>query len=757
MASSENTAYLVPSVLYLGMPYEGAAFDDFPELHGYNRLVILDGYLKDYESARISAFVQAWLCLGLLIEVLNEALGLNHQKSAMLKTKDFVAMRDDGREIFDTTSLTSHLTAWYERAQTLDLVAKGRSRDRIAHVVRTARSFASKTLTVDASQAEGFPFQPEIQSSLVVLGSLLDQHASIVYGTGTGTWPQSLTALQRLSRSCPNDLAWLTSEFTTDVIYLRSNLWWPKGNRDHSRCDQRVCVADKIDLHKYSTLHTADGCDCVWVNISEDDLLAELENDNVPLLVPPSLDGDASDWKIISSSASPDISYVAISHVWSGGLGNPTKNSLPSCQLEKIRKCVTELGLDNDPPFWIDTLCVPQRRHGKKLAVSKMKRTYQDAARVMVLDTQLMQTSIEFQRWQLPATDHKRIGFAKEFLLRIATSSWMRRLWTFQEGAIARELVFVFGNGSLDLRQLLLAMKGDRTPFANQVLSRLMILRGLLYPLNRSLQLTHLLGALKWRSTSHAEDEAICIATLLELPNENFLDLPLDEHMPRLLTAIESIPASLLFSHGPRLDVQNFSWAPRSFLNSYDMLDLGGSTQDGDGFGLCTSSGFTARLPGWITSHPVETPSSGKFWWIQEETTTTTTTLPNGGRLMQVVRSAQSTKRLTDWHRSDDDDDDDDDTTSVGFGSEKRKKTRMGFVIKVPTQVLLPTGTTESFKGLCVAITAAKKSEEGSVFSVRPVCLVIVMTCDYSDLLTDVDIQPTAVERVSGDQMWCFT
>ena len=201
---------------YLGMPYGGADFDDFPELHGYNRLLVLDGYFKDLQPSRISAFIQAWLYIGLLVEVLNEALGLHEQEGAQLKTENFIRA-EDGEEVLDTTDLASYLTSWYERVKSLGSNEIERSRDRVAHLIRTARNFASKALTLEASQAEDFPFQPVIQSSIVVLGSLLDQYASRVYITKSGNWPQSLVALQRLSGSCPNDLAWLISQI--DLLY----------------------------------------------------------------------------------------------------------------------------------------------------------------------------------------------------------------------------------------------------------------------------------------------------------------------------------------------------------------------------------------------------------------------------------------------------------------------------------------------------------------------------------------------------------
>lgn len=722
----DGFSYPVDHVPYLGIAYEGADFDEFPTLHGFNRILVLDGFFKDIQPSRIEAFVQAWLYLGLLIEVLNEALGLNDQKDAVcLKTQDFLQTRD-GKELITTTHLGSYLTTWYERAKSLDSIEADRSSTRIAHFIRTARTFSRKALTAEASQAEDFPFQPQIQSSIVVLGSLLDETASIIHGKRTGDWPQSLVALQRLSSICPNDLAWLQSQFTSEVIYYRSALSWPEDGGDHSRCDRDHCVAHQIDPSHYSTLHVTQQCHCVWVAVNEDELVSVLENGGLPLLAPPSPGEESLQWRIISDATCLEKPYVAISHVWSGGLGNPRANSLPLCQMERIANHVAKLFQNEGALFWIDTLCVPHSKHGKRLAIKKMKDTYQNADRVLVLDVQLMRTPIDFQCWQRSPEDNRRVNLAKELLLRIALCGWMRRLWTFQEGAIARELEFQFADGAVNLRQLLLAIKADRSTVSNQALSRLMILRSLAYPLDRGLQLVHLLIALRWRSTSQAEDEQVCIATLLDLPAEAFFDLPGEKRMPHLLTAIESVPTSLLFSHGPRLGVPNFSWAPQSFLNSHEMLDLG---EPRDSFGHCDDSGLKVKLPGWIITQPNTTMPLGTFWWIQEA--------PPDGQILQVVRSQQNSKNLVDWNPSD---------FVIDPGA------RTAFVVKPAIPSLLPTGTTDFFKGLCVAVSSHC---EGMYFA-KILCLVVVMTCDYADLLTDINIEPVNVERLDRDQIWCF-
>lgn len=53
--------------------------------------------------------------------------------------------------------------------------------------------------------------------------------------------------------------------------------------------------------------------------------------------------------------------YVAVSHVWSDGKGNPHRNYLPLCQLLHLQTRVNALypPKEEPTPFWMDTICVP--------------------------------------------------------------------------------------------------------------------------------------------------------------------------------------------------------------------------------------------------------------------------------------------------------------------------------------------------------------------------------------------------------------
>ncbi len=189
--------------------------------------------------------------------------------------------------------------------------------------------------------------------------------------------------------------------------------------------------------------------------------------------------------------ASPGAHYVAISHLWADGLGNPHDNTLPRCQLQSIAdqvKACNEILAKNPPistdhpmnllavlrskaeklfakfedhptDFWLDVYCVPLLPPGdtddelylddrpgrdpgftreviqrlKSIALQRMYETYAWARCTLVLDRELMsipRPSTLSERWA-----------------RIALCAWNTRFWTFQEYCLAPQTFFQFEDG----------------------------------------------------------------------------------------------------------------------------------------------------------------------------------------------------------------------------------------------------------------------------------------------------------------------
>jgi len=212
--------------------------------------------------------------------------------------------------------------------------------------------------------------------------------------------------------------------------------------------------------------------------------------------------------------------FIAMSHVWAGGLGNFNSNTIPQCQInflyENARKLlwrklckrflrnwrqriadISESVRNNDPidelllevfmspnkptkphtyraqpltsppnqeyylakrwrrvmdltvssigdqiedytagiHIWIDTLCIPSDpkiKHKAELqqkSIDKMPLIYAMAKHVLVIDQVAMKLSIKEPELSLAA--------------QLATSPWMTRSWTFQEGCLAEKISFL--------------------------------------------------------------------------------------------------------------------------------------------------------------------------------------------------------------------------------------------------------------------------------------------------------------------------
>jgi hypothetical protein len=80
------------------------------------------------------------------------------------------------------------------------------------------------------------------------------------------------------------------------------------------------------------------------------------------------------------------------------------------------------------PPIWMDTLCIPVHpdlKEDRKAAIVGLAKTFREASQVLVLDADMQ-------------TCPKNAG-RLERGTRLLFSGWMRRLWTYQEAVISGE------------------------------------------------------------------------------------------------------------------------------------------------------------------------------------------------------------------------------------------------------------------------------------------------------------------------------
>jgi hypothetical protein len=225
---------------------------------------------------------------------------------------------------------------------------------------------------------------------------------------------------------CPSDIESVKLKYNSlQTLYILSKMNRLNSARGHISCDRHQCLLYQID-DNYKVAHVQERCRCSMLFVDLGAVIAALEKPNVIPLLKFLPGGGTEQLKVEVVESSSDTVYVAISHVWADGLGNPKANHLPRCQLARLKMMINALDVTSDERtstgtlLWIDTLCCPaQRGEAKNKALEKIPKVYKDAKHVLVLDSWLYSVA--------SAQLHP-----SEILLRIFNSSWMRRLWTLQ-------------------------------------------------------------------------------------------------------------------------------------------------------------------------------------------------------------------------------------------------------------------------------------------------------------------------------------
>ena len=213
--------------------------------------------------------------------------------------------------------------------------------------------------------------------------------------------------------------------------------------------------------------------------------------------------------------------------------------------------------------FWIDPLCVPlEPESTQKTAIASMRKVYNRANRVLVLDSDLMSTEI-------PQLSQSAM-VCEEPVTRITMSNWSQRFWTLQEGVLANFLYFQFQNQAIWRPQLSELTDENEVEFCfdNEIsyyssdMDYSWRSGGLVN--SRLLQIMQVWRSLARRVTSLPEDMPVCVATLLDISVEKILNVPKEERELKLWGEYGMVPAGVLMHIGPKFEDPRYCWAPRS-------------------------------------------------------------------------------------------------------------------------------------------------------------------------------------------------
>jgi hypothetical protein len=439
-----------PQVPYIGTDYDGGDFFGYPERQGVSDdLKTLD--FKSRTPEECQAFFQTWLYFGFLTGVF-KVVGLS------VDTKRFVQKTNQGTFV-TSKRLHVYLDEWkYRHAsyrsdeQRLKIWAQIKS---ILDTVRETLSGPLQTfqLFLDEHSDACLPLWPNIALSIATLGWTLQQVSYMLYLPPNEMrqykWGNNRVLRERLEQSlwCKAEIKRFLSNEGLDFLLYVGSIISPRAADDHGECTETVCRGKAANMREYRTKHTSDcpvdGCKFQEMPDSSIDIIKE---GGIPLA-----SWSDAGLEVLQYNDKSDMPYVAISHVWSDGKGNPERNALPECQLKDLQKKIEMLYSSprrspnpafnlsgrrqlqdfQDPwrrpvGFWMDTLCVPvEEKHiaFRKQTIAQMRQIYEGADRVLVLDSWVEGLSVSSSVY--------------DKTVRLYLSNWQHRLWTLQEGVMA--------------------------------------------------------------------------------------------------------------------------------------------------------------------------------------------------------------------------------------------------------------------------------------------------------------------------------
>ncbi|OBT69545.1 hypothetical protein VE03_01236 [Pseudogymnoascus sp. 23342-1-I1] len=580
-------------------------FLDFPKRHGWDIERIIEGKYEGKTLVKAAAFLQGWLFFGLICKVID----------CEIKIEDFTVYYD-GHAFVTTQAFTRLRDARRDREITMSFLDKNDWRednwDNLLEATRVMDGLANSAAAAGTKSLVPI----EVELSIYTMISTLQYEIAHVFHTKTMTRRvvddrgirtcHLLTTRMLEDGWCLSHVEKLAAEVDAAAMYFANLLGPPKVDKDHSRCSNNTCLADQIVEAEYVTAHTAENCSCEFVSPNIDQVGLILNSGGIPYV---SISVSATQDSLILDveEFQAGRNYVAISHVWSGGLGNPAWNSLPKCQLIYIRDLVANLpeaqNSDGKIRFWMDTLCVPLIPSNlRSKAIKVMKRTYEEASSVLVLEQELLQ-----------ATSH--CG-NEERLMRIHCSSWLRRLWTYQEGMLSKKLYFQFKEGPVSSQELWDPLyKGsiyDRRSngIALQASTFYRALKDF-GGLNKAAQFASLWNALQWRQSSKVHDETICIAALFGLDLDVLMKTPVEGRLKKLLELQSDFLLETPFFSGDKLKDDGYGWAPEAFMSrrGHDIIDIIDKRGEREYFAKWTPEGLLGHYEGMEFTGP----SHGQF------------------------------------------------------------------------------------------------------------------------------------------------
>ena len=614
--------------------YDGLGFESFPSRTGRSS--------RDPSSQRTHAwFIQGWLYFGLLREIFGDSL----------QVEDFVRPIPPGRlqtVPYQWLLTTAKLPDYFERPHKLNrsILAPYVPTKTTNKLVDLFTFVVEQCNWFDHAQTGYDEEMPAVLLSVRILIQTFDTYIepysyisfrnhipnTIYEQDCLSTKPIQRHMLLQRSAWCPHQVQYLVKTFTYHaLIYLaemkRDVAEWV----DHSRCSaESRCIAYNIDNGTFKGRHAEKCSGCSQVEAPLEEMMSILEDGDIPLLRCHRKADSPGELSLSYAKLSSSTQFTAVSHLWSDGLGTPSLNSLPRCQLQRlvdriqaaesyghgwfergITKCLPSTSSAESTLLWLDVYCVPSstsstdiQRNGrlKAAAIGRMVPTYALARQTLVLD-------YELQNYTPATTDPVRAAAEEELLARVVVSGWRSRCWTHQESQLSRRILIQCRGSAVAFDHALLRPSVPKSQIAkelNCVANEMLAWRNqnyveagwrILFYVKNTLvipKLKTVWSSFHGKTTSQPQDALGVLANIMRLSAAQISSMPVEDQMRAILrAAIDQegrLPAGIFFCPTPRMPstgrlYDSDRWIPR-------FPGEGGDLDYGAGFAKAIPTGF---------------------------------------------------------------------------------------------------------------------------------------------------------------------
>lgn len=318
------------------------SFEEYPVERGFSFETIQFRDFPPGSAEKATAVLQSLLFFGLMEEIFRERVPAN----------DFIRKHGNGESVLCTDRLGEYVARWNSKVLDCEEEERSEWKDCTYHaLMRTGQ-----LISFFGSEKMGKSFTSDLEPFLIAFAGLyetfLHLYSRHVFPESERTivvpnfdYSHLKIKMQELGW-CPFQIRRIELTKSPSLLHYAYNFKLPRIQTEntHQECASTECSFDTVvDESKYVPKHVSTDCNCEYLKPDMEKITQALESGHVPVMAL-----NDTDMGIVTATTDMKpggIPYIAISHVWSHGMGSWSERGL-------LEVCNKEAGNTNRGGIW---------------------------------------------------------------------------------------------------------------------------------------------------------------------------------------------------------------------------------------------------------------------------------------------------------------------------------------------------------------------------------------------------------------------